>query len=553
MRPDSDRGGKEHHRDPRAALAVKIGFFANGPGTRTRFAPVMRRSCLRLFGPSVAALWLLAAAGCASLYFHDAGPPPAGLVTRFDLADWPWREYWQAVVFNGEKIGFSHLALEPLADAGHYRLRSQAAFRLRFLGVDKRVALQAEDVVDERLQLLSFAHRYELDGRQLLLEGRVEDGALLVRITNAGQRTEERHALAAPVYPASAIALYPLRYGLVLGARYRYLVYDGQTQRLAEVEQRIEAYERSQLFTGEAYRVLTTLHGQRTQTWMDARGRPLLEMALNGILISALEDEARARSDLLAASFNKRESLLDWSLVRVARALPAPRQARRLVLVLTGLSAPPPSDARQRCRREAGGAMRCEIGPPALKEASAASPAAAKPVEAAEAERYLAPSVSVPSHDARIRTLAAEIASGSAPDAPSLISRLLEWIAGHIRQEAVDVFSALDVLETRRAECQGHSYLYAAFARALGLPTRVVNGLVYSEAHGGFLYHSWAETLVDGRWLAVDPTFGQLGVDATHLKLLEGERLGDLVPLVETIGQIQIEILEYEAAEGGEA
>jgi hypothetical protein len=85
------------------------------------------------------------------------------------------------------------------------------------------------------------------------------------------------------------------------------------------------------------------------------------------------------------------------------------------------------------------------------------------------------------------------------------------------------------------------------------LPTRVVNGLVYSEAHGGFLYHSWAETLVDGRWLAVDPTFGQLGVDATHLKLLEGERLGDLVPLVETIGQIQIEILEYEAAEGGEA
>lgn len=490
----------------------------------------------------------LAAAGCAGLYFHNAGPPPAGPAPQYRLADWPYREYWQGVVFNGEKIGFSHLRLEPVG-AEHHRLRSQAAFRLRFLGMDKRVQLEALDEVDDALALRRFSHDYELDGHRLRLDGRVEGDTLVVTITSGGQATTERHPLHGHrVHPASVLALYPLRYGLALGARYRYLVYDGQTQALAEAEQRVEAYERSELFTGEAYRVVTTLHGQRTRTWMDARGRPLLEMALNGVLISALEDERVARRDLIAASLNKRESLLDYSRVRVSTPLSAPRRARRLELVLTGLAQPPPSDGRQRCVSEGAAAVRCAIrvSGPGTDTAAAGAEAAAPAATHSEAVRYLAPSVTVPSHDPRVRALAAEIAGGEErPQAQ--IARILEWLERNIRKEAVDVFSALDVLDSRRAECQGHAYLYAALARALALPTRVVNGLVYSEALQGFLYHAWAETLVDGAWQAVDPTFGQLHADATHLKLIEGERLADLLPLADLIGKIRIEVHAYES------
>jgi transglutaminase-like putative cysteine protease len=32
----------------------------------------------------------------------------------------------------------------------------------------------------------------------------------------------------------------------------------------------------------------------------------------------------------------------------------------------------------------------------------------------------------------------------------------------------VDAFSALDVLDAKRGECQGHAYLYAALMRAVG-------------------------------------------------------------------------------------
>jgi transglutaminase-like putative cysteine protease len=104
----------------------------------------------------------------------------------------------------------------------------------------------------------------------------------------------------------------------------------------------------------------------------------------------------------------------------------------------------------------------------------------------------------------------------------------------------VDVFTALDVLDGGKAECQGHALLFAAFARTLDIPTRVVNGIVYSPRFQGFLYHTWNESHVDGRWLAIDATFGQIPVDATHIKLVEGHSPSDLAPLTEMIGRIGV-------------
>jgi transglutaminase-like putative cysteine protease len=156
---------------------------------------------------------------------------------------------------------------------------------------------------------------------------------------------------------------------------------------------------------------------------------------------------------------------------------------------------------------------------------------------------YLQPSVAVPSTDPRIRDLASTIVAGK-PAAREQAQAILDWMGLNIRREPADVFSALDVLTTGRAECQGHAYLFAALARASGIPTRVANGLVYSEELKGFAYHAWNESLIDAEWVAVDSMFGQLQADATHLKLLYGENLGDLAPLAAWIGATRIEVLE---------
>ena len=133
---------------------------------------------------------------------------------------------------------------------------------------------------------------------------------------------------------------------------------------------------------------------------------------------------------------------------------------------------------------------------------------------------------------------------GTVTDPTEQVSLLLRWLQINIRHAPVDAFSALDVLAQREAECQGHAYLYAALARALGIPTRVVNGLAYAESAQGFLYHSWAESYLDGGWRAIDPTFGQPAADATHLKLVEGESIAELIPLTEWMGKVQIRVLD---------
>lgn len=482
-----------------------------------------------LSAPAVAVAFLLA--GCAGLYFEPVPqvPEPA---PRYRLEAWPDREYWSGLVFNGEKIGFSHLALAPAAQPGHFEIRSEAAFALRFLGFDKRVNLKAVDVVREDLDLVSFRYDYEIDGNRLLLAGERRDGGIAFTRTRGGEASSHLLPADGRVHPQSAIGLYPARHGLAQGREYRYRVFSGELQKVAEVTQRVAAYERSPLFAGEAFRVETALEGQETRTWLSPRGAPLLEIGLNGVLIAGLEDEQRARGYLAAASLNKSEALVEFSLARPDRPIARPREVTTLRLAIAGSGRSVPSDGIQRCSRE-GPETVCEVRPSAAAPGEGAGP------------RHLASTFTVPARHPAIAAKAREIAGGAAGDRER-VRRLVDWIAANVRLSPADAWTALDVLERGEAECQGHAWLYAAFARALGIPTRVANGIVYSEEPGGFLFHAWAESLVDGRWLSVDPTFRAVPADATHVKLVEGDELADLLPLADWVGRLEVRVLALE-------
>lgn len=493
--------------------------------------------------------WL---AGCAGWYFDDAGAPPA-TPPKYALEQWPYKEYWTGIVFNGAKIGFSHLALTP-AD-GQYEVRSEASFVLHFLGLEKKFRFKSADRVASDLALQRFEYDYHIDGNDLKLAGEVEGGALRVRIVAASNVTDQVLPLAGPVYSTSILPLYPLLHGLDVGREYRYTVYDGETQVLAEVAQTVLAYETSKLFSGPAYKIETRMHGHKTTTWVSADGLPQLEMALNGVLISALETEKQAKRYLALASLNKQDVLLDFSMVRPDRPIAGARTLDYLKIEIEGIEQrlAPPTDAGQRCEWKDNTAT-CEIRrvppPPTITGTSDTKQPYSDvpivvPMDATQRQHYLRPTVTAPSVEPRIRTQAQQIAGGS-KEPLDIINKLVGWIRTNVERAPVDVFSALDVLETRKAECQGHAYLYTAFARALGIPTRVVNGLAYSEELKGFLYHSWNESLIGGTWLPVDPTFGQVGVDATHIKLIEGESSAELMPLVDVVGRIKARIVAIE-------
>lgn len=483
---------------------------------------------------------LLASTGCERMYFREAAVPEAPV--RYALAAWPYRDVWTGVVFNGEKIGLTHLAVMPAeGQEGGYELRSEALLAFHFLGLSKQVTLKARDWVADDLRLERFVYDYDLDGNRLKLMGAVGEGQLVVEREGAGKVARETIPLTGTIYPTSAIGLYPPLQGLAVGRQYRYRVYDGQRRELAEVSQTIESYQESDLYEGRAYRIETELGGQQSTLWINDKAEPVLERAWRGLLFSTLETERQAKGYLARASVNKRDVLVEFSRVRANVPVSNPRDVTAMQVLLQELpdSFAVPSGAGQQCERVER-ETRCTI-----RKAVPSAPGGGAASDGETPAPYVQPTAAVESADPDTRTTARAIVA-EAPDPLTRVGRLVRWIQENVDQAPVDVFSSTDVLRTRKAECQGLTWLYAAFARSLGIPTRVVNGLVYSKDLEGFLYHAWAESHVGGGWLAVDPTFGQVGADATHIKLVEGERPADLLPLTDIVGRIQLKILSVE-------
>lgn len=63
-----------------------------------------------------------------------------------------------------------------------------------------------------------------------------------------------------------------------------------------------------------------------------------------------------------------------------------------------------------------------------------------------------------------------------------------------------------EVFTNRVAVCQGYSNLMTVMCHSQGIPTMVVNGLIYASAWNIDLGHAWAYTYPDSTWIVSDPT-----------------------------------------------
>ena len=52
-----------------------------------------------------------------------------------------------------------------------------------------------------------------------------------------------------------------------------------------------------------------------------------------------------------------------------------------------------------------------------------------------------------------------------------------------------------------------------------------------------------------GNWLTVDPTFGQVPADLTHIRMFDGDAPDDVAPLARVIGRLKARIVAQEYPE----
>ena len=116
---------------------------------------------------------------------------------------------------------------------------------------------------------------------------------------------------------------------------------------------------------------------------------------------------------------------------------------------------------------------------------------------------------------------------GDAKDPLTQMQNLETFVRGFIRNKNLSVgyASALEVAKNPEGDCTEHAVLLAALGRSVGIPTRVVDGLAYTNHYAGvdhvFVPHAWAQAWISGKWQSFDAAL--MGFDAGHIALSVGD------------------------------
>jgi len=231
------------------------------------------------------------------------------------------------------------------------------------------------------------------------------------------------------------------------------------------------------------------------------------------------------RDDLVEpeTAYTPPPDLLNATAVKTEGVVRQPRQARTLQVRIRGVNdrAAVLSDARQRADVEGEGdtltvVYRIEAVDPPVRGAPLVTRREGNPALADGAYLNLT--------DPEIRQRAARIV-GRETDRAAAARKIRAWVYAHMRKPTnIGVpRSATEIMRSREGVCRDYAILFAALARAAGIPTRLCSGIVYGD--GKFYYHAWVECQIGPEadsWVPYDPTLPTDFVDATHIKFAQG-------------------------------
>ena len=454
-----------------------------------------------------------------------------------DLARYGTAAQWRGVYYRNEKIGFT-VSQTVATDTG-FELQEDGRLQMSLLGARNVVAIRTTARVDRDFALRSFDFSLDPGTGGTRIHGDLNGLRLhIVMSTAAGSHTEDRD-LAAPPVLALNLARRLAEAGLVAGAHYDWTIFDPAT--LSSTPIALDVGSRELVAAGgprvPAFRVETVYAGMKTASWITDTGEVILEKSPLGFE-TIRESPAEART--MAVPYSVRADLLSASAIEPTGRLriDEPRDVRRLRLRLTGANVSGP---------DLGGVGQTVDGDVVeIRDAQGFRAGAADP----DIARYLQPEPLIESDAPEIRAEAA-VAVGNVSGPRAQAERLTRHVNAILEKKpTVSLPSAREVLRTKVGDCNEHTALYVAMARALGIPARIAVGLV--SVRGAFYYHAWPEVyLAEGRgrglWLPVDPTLNQFPADATHLRLARGglDKQAAILPL---IGRLRIEILDLETA-----
>jgi hypothetical protein len=448
---------------------------------------------------------------------------------------------WMKISFRDVPMGYSHTRVDSNErdPAGVYVVENRTVLQLNLMGQPHTLTVASEAALDALYHLQRFKftmssqlYTARIDGRRT---GRTR---FWVRMWTGGQTQQFLVEIPDDVIvysPLIEMSLGRMKPGQDLRVR----TFDPVMLTPADVVIRALNWEMLPTAEGEVEALMLTMEMHRTQVraWVDRDGRMLRQETPFGWVMEACEPEDAL--GFLDVPDVAAPDLLRALSVPVEGKISDPRACRRMVVRLAGTALadePFPVDRQQ--------VVHADDQYVELDISAATVPAEALPVGVAppRMRRWLESTAFVQAeHPDIVRRAKAII--GDAADGVEAARAIYEWVHRNVKKKAaVSLPSAVDVLKQLEGDCNEHTYLFVALARAVGIPAQIRVGLVYLD--GAFYYHAWPAVFV-GEWWEMDPTLGQESVDATHIALLEGELAAQL-QLAGMIGRARATIVAEE-------
>ena len=490
--------------------------------------------------------------------------PRAELLEEAAARVGPSASYY-ALTMGGDPVGYISATTDTLADT--IKVQSNWVLAIQALGSLQQVGVITVINLSRSMRLRSFDAMVNSPSSRFTMRGQAVGDSLLDMTIDAGGRPQHLQTRLSRSLVLSDMVNMRLAVGgqLRTGHTYTMRVFDPITQRdgqseLSVLGESTVVYVDSAVFdsarsrwvpahrdTVRAFHISQTYAGSTAESWIDERGNILTASTSLGISLQrtafeiAVENWRHDKDSGRVAGVGAGSDVISNTAIASNAVLePANLRQLRVRLGSVDLSGFDLAGGRQQVagdtltvtresadlERDHGGLTMYDAALPLVGLDSA--------IDAATRPEPL-----IQSDDPRIVAQARAITRGERR-AGRVAALLTHWVHDNLEKKiTISVPSAVQVLADRSGDCNEHTVLYVALARAAGLPARTASGVVYLRGH--FYYHAWPEVWL-GRWVAVDPTFGQVPADASHLRFVIGG-LARQVELVRLIGRLQLEVV----------
>lgn len=476
----------------------------------------------------------------------------------------PGASYYTISMGSGP-IGYASSTVDTLPD--EIRVQDGMTIDIEALGSVRRTELLTDIRLSRDLRLRTFTASLTSPAGAFRATGTVEgDSVIAVEIDAGGTRPQRsRVRLDRPIVLPALLPL-ELAVGgrLQVGRSYTIRLFDPMLMQDQDVQVRVVAestlvvpdsarfdstggrWVAARQDTLRAWKIAQQYGGVGVESWIDQQGRVVSSISPIGFRMErtafeiAVENWRRGLGVSRAAAGGGSDVVSATAIAANVALRPEAMHELRVVLSDVTLEGFDLEGGRQRLlgdtlvvQRERGLAL---TAPPATRPSGLLTHL---PIRDTALRAELAPEPLVQSIDPRIQAQARQIVEREHRAGP-VAELLTRWVYDQLeKQITISVPSAVQVLEQRSGDCNEHTVLYVALARALGLPARTAAGVVYLR--GRFYYHAWPEVWL-GEWVAVDPTFGQYPADASHLRFVVGG-LARQVELIRLIGRLRLQVV----------